>query len=162
MGLAELKKDFVNLSNESTNTITACNNVVNILGGLNESNLSSALTPLDKLSIQLQNEIHSLQATMNDSFELEIILKTYNRNLSNCIDKCNDCIGVISKIKELIQTLQELIQLDNEIEGFLEYTLRITDITIYKHNFTLLSRELTKVKNETINYNKILVKGNRK
>lgn len=157
MGLVDLKKDFIKTSNNCTVCISYTQNCIKALNALDEMSITTCQAQLSTLSTYLSTFIDGLQETLENSSELETILKTYNTELNDTIKVCQLINTYISTMIELLTEMFTLITMDMEMEGFLEYESTLKTVKSYADDFADFLTDCTNLKNDSILWNQQLV-----
>ena len=129
----EIKRDLSNIANGCNNIVNSTNNVINTINGCSNMTINSCIYPIDLLTQTIKQIQPIFETGFNDiSTGLEVLLKDLIKEINNIKQENQKIISLNNTLKPVINELYELVLLDMEMEGFLEYNLDVeTDVKIH-------------------------------
>lgn len=157
----EIKRDLMNIANGCNNIANATTNVINTINGCSNITVNSCIYPLNKLT----QTIEQIQPIFSRGFSdissgLELLLKDLITDIRNEETENNTIISLNQTLIPVINKLYELVLMDIEMEGFLEYNLDVeTDVKIYIPEYENYLRNVKQLATQCIYWNnQIIVK----
>lgn len=157
----EIKRDLTNIANGCNNIVNATNSVISTINSCENTTVNSCIYPIDKLT----QTITQIQPIFNTGFNdissgLEILLKDLIREIQENKQNNQKILELNSTLKPVINNLYQLVLLDMEMEGFLEYNLDVkTDVKIHIPEYSNYMQKIQQLATHCIYWNnQIIVK----
>lgn len=162
MSLTRVKSELVTTSTICNNIYDLSWNMIYIFNGITEVSCINVVPPCETLLNFLKTNIKCLENYNRDySHELELILREYSSELNSFILLGKTIEGYLKSDIEITRVFYQLVLEDMAMEGFLEYSLDITDLKTHLDDYIMFAQKSHDLATSSITWNRTLYKGRR-